>query len=180
MKIVTRFLNDVLLLEPKVFFDGLSTEIIVTHQELSSVGITGRFVQDNHSCSMQNVLRGLHYQIEHPQGKLIRVLTGCIFDVAVDLRRASPAFGQSAIIELKTDDNLLLWIPPGYAHGFLVLDGPSEVAYSVTDYRYAEHERTLSWCDADLAIPWPLGQQSPTLSDKDRLGAPFARCECYP
>ena len=129
---------------------------------------------------MQNVLRGLHYQIEHPQGKLIRVLSGCIFDVAVDLRRASPAFGQSAIIELKTEDNLLLWIPPGYAHGFFVLDGPSEVAYSVTDYRYAEHERTLSWCDADLAIPWPMGQQSPTLSDKDRLGTPFARCECYP
>ena len=102
------------------------------------------------------MLRGLHYQIQHPQGKLIRVHAGRIFDVAIDLRRSSPTFGQSAIVDLKANDNYLLWIPPGYAHGFLVRDGPAIVGYSVTDYRHAEHERTLLWSDPDLMIPWPL------------------------
>ena len=179
MKILNRLLNDVLVIKPDIAREFEESTLSYGARDLQALGITAKFVQDNHSESAINVLRGLHYQIQHPQGKLIRVLTGRIYDVAVDLRHYSETFGQHVVFNLDAIDSLLLWIPPGYAHGFLVLEGPASVAYSVTDYRHAEFERTLLWSDTELAIDWPIPHPPPLLSDKDQQGIPLARCEYY-
>ena len=139
------------------------------------------FVQDNQSGSTRGVLRGLHYQVRQPQGKLVRVLSGAIFDVAVDLRRGAPTFGRWIGETLSGDNRAMLWVPPGFAHGFLVLSDTAEIAYRCSDYYAPEHERTLAWNDPDLAIAWPLEQgMTPTLSAKDAAGTPLAEAETYP
>ena len=134
-------------------------------------------MQDNHSKSGIGVLRGLHYQIEQPQGKLVRVVSGKVFDVAVDIRRASPSFGMWVGEILSADNFRQLWIPPGFAHGFLVLAQDTEFLYKTTDYYAPKHERTIQWNDADLAIDWPIDGLELRLSDKDQAGTPFARAE---
>lgn len=173
MKIVQALLHDVLLLRPRIPSEK-GRELIIDRSDLERVGIVQPFVQDNHSRSTRNVLRGLHYQIEHAQGKLVRVIRGEIFDVVVDLRLGSPTFGQSAALHLLAGEGLLLWIPPGYAHGFQVLSAEADFLYSVTDYRFPEHERILLWSDPALAIPWPVRDVEPILSPKDQQGTPFA------
>jgi dTDP-4-dehydrorhamnose 3,5-epimerase len=180
MEIIKRLLNDVLLLRVQSNCDEVSRNSTFACRDLQIYGIDAYFVQDNHSRSAASVIRGLHYQIQHPQGKLIRVLSGKIYDVVVDLRRSSATFGQHAALEIGADEaTFLLWIPPGFAHGFLVMGEQAEIAYSVTDYRYAEFERTLLWSDPALKIEWPLEQQQPMLSEKDQHGTPFATCEYY-
>jgi dTDP-4-dehydrorhamnose 3,5-epimerase len=170
----------VLLIEPKVFGDarGFFFESY-NARGLAEAGVTATFVQDNHSRSGRNVLRGLHYQIEHAQGKLVRVIEGEVFDVAVDLRRSSPTFGRWVGDHLSAANRRMLWVPPGFAHGFLVLSDSAEFLYKTTDYWYPEHERTLLWDDPALAISWPLAGR-PVLAAKDAAGVPFAQADCYP
>jgi len=162
---------DVLVLEPKVFGDarGFFFESFNQRDFAQATGLQGvQFVQDNHSKSSQGVLRGLHYQVQHPQGKLVRVVQGRVFDVAVDIRRSSPTFGQWVGLELSADNHKQLWIPPGLAHGFLVLSESAEFLYKTTDYWYPEHERSLAWNDPTLNIGWPLPVgQAPLLAAKD-------------
>jgi dTDP-4-dehydrorhamnose 3,5-epimerase len=181
MNVVERALNGVVLMEPKVFGDARGFFLESYNQrvfrELTGADVT--FVQDNHSRSGRNVLRGLHYQIRQPQGKLVRVVAGSVFDVAVDLRRGSPSFGRWFGAELSADNKRTLWIPPGFAHGFLVTSDTAEFLYKTTDYWAPEHERSLQWNDPSLGIAWPL-QGDPTLSEKDRNGKPLAECETYP
>ncbi len=143
------------------------------------MGITLPFVQENHSFSKDNVLRGMHFQFEYPQGKLIRVLSGKVFDVAVDLRRSSPSFGLHSSIILDSSEDKVLWIPPGYAHGFLVLSGPVNLTYAVTAYDNPLFEHTLLWSDPELMINWPLQNGTPILSDKDEKGVVFQKCVYY-
>jgi len=145
---------------------------------LADAGIDVDFVQDNHSRSRQGVLRGLHYQVEHAQGKLVRVSEGEVFDVAVDLRRSSATFGKAVGVMLSAANKRMLWIPPGFAHGFLVISDAAEFLYKATDYYYPEHERTLLWSDPALAIAWPLVGE-PTLAAKDAAGKPLADAEVY-
>jgi dTDP-4-dehydrorhamnose 3,5-epimerase len=142
-------------------------------------GLDVSFVQDNHSRSAKNVLRGLHYQIRQAQGKLVRVVAGEVFDVAVDIRRASPTFGQWFGALLSADNKRQMWVPAGFAHGFLVLTDSAEFLYKTTDYWAAEHERCIAWNDPALAVDWPLKGAEPLLSDKDRQGAAFASAECF-
>jgi len=147
----------------------------------AEAGIDARFVQDNQSSSGRGVLRGLHYQIRRPQGKLVRVIAGRVFDVAVDLRRGSPTCGRWTGTELSAENRRQLWVPPGFAHGFYVLSDAAEFVYKCTDYYAREHERVIRWDDPDLAIAWPLAAGVPTvLSDKDRAGVPFADAELFP
>ena len=136
-------------------------------------------MQDNHSRSRRGVLRGLHYQIAHAQGKLVRVTAGAVFDVAVDLRRGCPTFGRHVAIELSAENKKMLWIPPGFAHGFLVISEDAEFLYKTTDYWYPEHERVLLWNDAALAIDWPL-DGTPVMTARDAAGAPLSSAEAYP
>lgn len=161
-------LADVLILEPKVFGDarGFFFESFNARDFAQATGVEAEFVQDNHSKSRQGVLRGLHYQISHPQGKLVRVTQGEVFDVAVDLRRSSPGFGHWVGVHLSADNHRQLWVPPGFAHGFLVLSETAEFLYKTTDYWYPEHERSLRWNDPALAIDWPV-QGEPLLAAKD-------------
>ncbi len=161
-------LADVLILEPKVFGDarGFFFESFNARDFAQATGVQTEFVQDNHSKSRQGVLRGLHYQISHPQGKLVRVTQGEVFDVAVDLRRSSPGFGRWVGVHLSADNHRQLWVPPGFAHGFVVLSETAEFLYKTTDYWYPEHERSLRWNDPALAIDWPL-QGEPLLAAKD-------------
>ena len=157
MKITSTALPDVLLIEPRVFNDDRGFFFESWNKRvLAAAGLTAEFVQDNHSRSSRDVLRGLHYQIEHAQGKLVRVCAGEVFDVAVDIRRSSPTFGRWMGMTLSAQNKQMLWIPPGYAHGFLVLSDAAEFLYKTTDYWYAEHERTLLWNDPALGIAWPL------------------------
>ena len=180
MKVTPTALPDVLLIEPRVFSDdrGFFFESW-NKRALAAAGLTAEFVQDNHSRSSRDVLRGLHYQIEHAQGKLVRVCAGEVFDVAVDIRRSSPAFGRWTGMTLSAQNKQMLWIPPGYAHGFLVLSEGAEFLYKTTDYWYAEHERTLLWNDPALGIVWPLAG-SPALAAKDAAGRPLALADVYP
>jgi dTDP-4-dehydrorhamnose 3,5-epimerase len=180
MRITPTSLPDVKLIEPKVFSDDRGYFLESWNQRtLAAGGIAADFVQDNHSCSHRGVLRGLHYQIEHAQGKLVRVVSGEVFDVAVDLRRSSPDFGRSVGITLSAGDKRMLWIPPGFAHGFLVLSDSAEFLYKTTDYWYAAHERTLLWNDPALAIDWPPGV-APLLAAKDAAGTRLADADTYP
>src|SRR6202163_3131703 len=180
MKVTPTALADVLLIEPRVFADarGFFLESY-NRRAFAEAGIDVEFVQDNHSRSARGVLRGLHYQIEHAQGKLVRVITGEVYDVAVDMRRSSPTFGRSIGMRLSAQDKQLLWIPPGVAHGFLVLSETAAFLYKTTDYCYPEFERSLLWKDSALGIAWPL-QQAPMLPAKDAAGTPLSLADAYP
>jgi dTDP-4-dehydrorhamnose 3,5-epimerase len=179
MQITPTALPDVLLVEPKVFGDarGFFFESW-NRRAFAAAGIDAEFVQDNHSRSGRGVLRGLHYQIEHAQGKLVRVTEGEVFDVAVDLRRSSAQFGRSVGVVLSAANRRMLWIPPGFAHGFVVLSENAEFLYKATDYWYPQHERTLLWSDPALAIAWPLAG-APTLAAKDAAGRLLADADVY-
>lgn len=181
MKSTQLAIPEVLLLEPRVFSDarGFFFESYNQREFESAVGKKINFVQSNHSRSGQHVLRGLHYQIKQAQGKLVRVLAGEVFDVAVDLRHSSPTFGQWVGEVLSAENKKQLWIPPGFAHGFLVLSGYAEFLYNTTDYWAPEHERCIVWNDATLAIDWPLAGNCPVLSEKDAQGATFNAAEVY-
>ena len=174
-------LPGVFLIEPKVFGDarGFFMESY-NRRAMAELGVDGEFVQDNHSRSARGVLRGLHYQIRQPQGKLVRVVAGAVYDVAVDLRRSSPTFGRWAGFELSADNKLMAWIPPGFAHGFLVLSEYAEFLYKTTDYYAPEHERSLLWNDPALGITWPPAGAAPLLSAKDQAALPLAQVETYP
>jgi len=174
-------LPEVLILEPKVFGDerGFFFESFNARDFSEHTGLNVNFVQDNHSKSVKGVLRGLHYQIEHPQGKLVRVTHGEVFDVAVDLRRSSPFFGQWEGVLLSAENRRQLWIPPGFAHGFLVTSDSAEFLYKTTDYWYPQHERSLLWSDSRVAIKWPL-LAPPTLASKDASAVNLAQAELYP
>lgn len=173
-------LPGVLVLEPKVFGDdrGFFMESFNARDFSNSTGVNVEFVQDNHSRSAKNVLRGLHYQIQHPQGKLVRVTQGRVFDVAVDLRQSSKHFGQWTGVELTGENHKQLWVPPGFAHGFLVLSESADFLYKTTDYWYPEYERSLLWNDPALAIEWPLTTE-PTLAAKDASAALLQDTECF-
>lgn len=173
---------DVLLIEPKVFGDGRGF-FMETWQarEFRVNGIDVDFVQDNHSRSGKGTLRGLHYQIQQPQGKLVRVIAGEVFDVAVDLRRGSPTFGQWAGDYLSEENKRMLWVPPGFAHGFYVTSESADFVYKCTDYYAPEHERALVWNDPDVGIDWPLAPDAePILSGKDAQALRLADAEVYP
>ena len=180
MEIIKTKIPDVLILEPKVFGDdrGFFFESFNEQALLAQAGITTRFVQDNHSKSAKNVLRGLHYQIKQPQGKLVRVVVGEVFDVAVDLRRGSPNFGAWVGIHLSAENKRQFWVPPGFAHGFLVLSAAAEFLYKTTDYYAPEYERSLLWNDPELEIDWPL-EGDPILSVKDQAGVRFKDAEVF-
>ncbi|MBU0750979.1 MAG: dTDP-4-dehydrorhamnose 3,5-epimerase [Gammaproteobacteria bacterium] len=175
MKITPTALPEVMLLEPRVFGDarGFFFESFNLRAFGEATGLEPVFVQDNHSKSAQNVLRGLHYQIRQPQGKLVRVTAGVVFDVAVDIRKGSPTFGQWVGDILSAENRKQLWIPPDFAHGFLVLSDSAEFLYKTTDYWAPEHERCIRWDDPQLAIEWPL-QGEPVLSGKDAAGVSLA------
>ena len=171
---------DVLVLEPKVFGDarGFFFESFNARDFAQATGLDVAFVQDNHSKSAQGVLRGLHYQIEHAQGKLVRVVQGEVFDVAVDLRQSSATFGRWVGERLSADNKKQLWVPPGFAHGFVVLSESAEFLYKTTDYWYPEHERSLLWNDPAIAIDWPL-QGQPLLAVKDANAALLAQAQVF-
>lgn len=180
MNIIKTGIPDVLVIEPKIFGDarGFFHESFNQKMWREKTGLTTTFVQDNHSRSGKNVLRGLHYQIQQPQGKLVRVVRGAVFDVAVDLRRASPTFGRWVGCELSEDNYRQMWIPEGFAHGFLVLSVAADFLYKTTDYWAQPYERTIKWNDPDLAIVWPL-QIPPILSAKDSTAPSFKEAEVF-
>jgi dTDP-4-dehydrorhamnose 3,5-epimerase len=180
MKVAATAIPGLLLLEPAIHEDerGFFFESFNQKRFEDATGLNIRFVQDNHSRSVKRVLRGLHYQIRRPQGKLLRVTAGEVFDVAVDLRRSSPTFGKFVGIVLSAANKKQLWIPEGFAHGYLVLSDAAEVLYKTTDYYAPEHERCLIWNDPDVGIDWPkVGE--PILSAKDRLGLPLGKAEVF-
>jgi dTDP-4-dehydrorhamnose 3,5-epimerase len=179
VEVLATVIPDVLLLTPKVFGDSRGFFFESYNKNvLAEFGVRHSFVQDNHSRSVRNVLRGLHYQILQPQGKLVRVISGKVFDVAVDLRRDSITFGRWAAAILSEENKSMLWVPPGFAHGFLVLSDWAEFVYKATDYYAPQFERTIRWDDPDLAIAWPLSGE-PQLSAKDRQGVYFRDAEVY-
>lgn len=180
MKALATEIPDVFLIEPQVFGDsrGFFFESYNQRSFSEKIGVEVNFVQDNHSRSGKNVLRGLHYQIEQAQGKLVRVVSGEIFDVAVDIRKGSPTFGQWVGYLLSAENKQQLWVPAGFAHGFLVVSEMAEVLYKATDYYAPQHERSILWNDPDLAIAWPL-KGEPILSGKDQAGQPFKDAEVY-
>lgn len=179
IKKIATSLPGVFILEPRVFGDerGFFLESY-NERVFAAVGIGERFVQDNHSSSVRNVLRGLHYQIKNPQGKLVRVIEGEILDVAVDLRRSSPTFGKWEGVRLSGENKRMLWIPAGFAHGFRVSSNKAHVMYKTTDYYSPEHERTLAWSDPDLKIDWELDDE-PIVSAKDQRGIALRDAECF-
>ena len=181
MQITKTEIEDVLVVEPRVFGDerGFFFESFNQRKWMELTGIESKFVQDNHSKSRRGVLRGLHYQIRQPQGKLVRVVVGEVFDVAVDLRRSSPTFGKWVGEILTADNKKQLWVPEGFGHGFLVLSDTAEFLYRTTDFYAPEHERCIVWNDPDLAIAWP-GESKPQLSEKDLQGSFFRDAEVYP
>ena len=179
MNVITTDVPGVLIVEPKVFADtrGFFYESF-NRRTMQEMGIAADFVQDNHSRSAKHVLRGLHYQITHPQGKLVRTVVGEIFDVAVDIRRRSPTFGKWVGINLSAENRRMVWVPPGFAHGFLVMSEFAEVLYKTTDYWAPQSERTILWNDRQLNIAWPTGVE-PQLSAKDKTGATFDEAEVF-
>ncbi len=181
MNIIPTALPEVLVIEPKVFGDerGFFFESYNRKTFAEATGIDVDFVQDNHSRSAKNVLRGLHYQITQAQGKLVRVVAGEVFDVAVDIRRSSRNFGKWAGVNLSADNKRMMWVPPGFAHGFLVLSEAAEFLYKTTDYYAPRHERCIAWNDPDIGVAWPLASP-PVLSGKDREGKPLREAEVYP
>ncbi len=180
MNIIRTDIPEVLIVEPTVYGDarGFFFESFNQRRFEALSGLSLNFVQDNHSRSARGVLRGLHYQLHQPQGKLVRVIAGEVFDVCVDLRRSSPTYGKSVSVLLSADNHRQLWIPPGFAHGFLVTSDSADFVYKTTDYYAPEHERSVLWNDPALAIPWPL-QSEPLLSAKDKAGLPLVQAETY-
>jgi dTDP-4-dehydrorhamnose 3,5-epimerase len=181
MRIIPTTIPDVLIMEPKVFGDdrGFFFESFNERRWRELSGVDLHFVQHNHSRSAGGVLRGLHYQIQQPQGKLVRVVVGEVFDVAVDIRRSSPTFGQSFGTLLSAENKRQMWVPPGFAHGFSVTSEVAEFLYLTTEYYAPEHERCIIWNDPDLAIPWPLAGE-PNVSAKDRDGRAFRDADLFP
>lgn len=181
MKVIATEIPEVLLLEPEVYGDhrGFFMESFNQRIFADKTGLERTFVQDNHSRSKGGILRGLHYQIQSTQGKLLRVIQGEIFDVAVDLRRSSATFGQWVGAVLSADNHRQLWVPEGFAHGFYVLSDSADVLYKTTDYYAPEHERTLLWNDPDIAIAWPLTESEPVLSAKDQRGDRLAEADVF-
>ncbi len=179
MQITRLAIPDVVLIEPKVFGDarGFFYESFNQRAFNEATGTDHSFVQDNHSRSSRGVLRGLHYQIRQPQGKLVRVVQGAVFDVAVDIRKSSPTFGQWVGEELSADNHRQLWVPPGFAHGFMVLSATAEFLYKTTDYYAPQYERCIAWNDPDLAIAWPDVGRAPLLSGKDQLGQSLVQAD---
>lgn len=183
MKVTPTALPEVLLLEPRVFGDtrGFFLESYNERVFREATGLDVAFVQDNHSRSARNVLRGIHYQVVRPQGKLVRVVSGAVFDVAVDLRRSSPTFGRWVGAELSADNHRQLWIPPGFGHGFLVRSDLADFLYKATDYWVAEHDRAVRWNDSTLAVDWPLADCAPPIvSAKDAAAPPLLSAEVFP
>ena len=180
MELIETSIPDVKLLKPKVFGDerGFFMESYNKQTLSELIGLDVEFVQDNHSRSSKNVLRGLHYQLKQPQGKLVRVVAGEVFDVAVDLRRSSPTFGQWEGAILSDKNNHQLWVPPGFAHGFVVLSDTADFLYKTTDYYAPEHERCIKWDDPEIGIDWPCSGE-PSLSDKDKQGVAFNQAQTY-
>ena len=180
MNVTPTAIPDVLVIEPKVFGDSRGFFLESWNQRaFSAAGIRAGFVQDNHSRSSRSVLRGLHYQLQQAQGKLVRVIAGEIYDVAVDIRRGSTTFGRWVGVALSAANRRMIWVPPGFAHGFLVVSEAAEVLYKATDYYAPEHERSIAWNDPDLAIAWPLAGE-PVLSAKDAAGTRLRDAEVYP
>lgn len=180
MKAIATPIKDLLIVEPKLFGDdrGFFFESYNQRKFADLIGREVDFVQDNHSRSAKNVLRGLHYQIQHPQGKLVRVVQGAVLDVAVDIRKSSATFGQHVATELSAENKRMLWVPEGFAHGFVVLSDSAEFLYKTTDYWFPEHERSILWNDPQLAINWGL-QSAPSLSDKDAQGKLFREADYF-
>lgn len=181
MNVVQTAIPGVLMIEPRVFGDarGFFLEGYNARGFRQATGLSVDFVQDNQSRSRRGVLRGLHYQLQQAQGKLVSVVCGAVFDVAVDIRRSSQSFGQWVGVELSEDNHRQVWLPPGIAHGFLVLSERVDVLYKTTDYYAPEHERAILWNDPDIEIEWPLGDE-PLLSPKDQAGLPLKQAECFP
>jgi dTDP-4-dehydrorhamnose 3,5-epimerase len=181
MKVIPTDIPDVLIIEPQVYGDdrGFFLESFNEKTFREKTGVNPTFVQDNHSMSLKNVLRGLHYQIQNPQGKLVRVVVGSVFDVAVDARQSSPTFGQWVGCILSAENKRIFWVPEGFAHGFLVLSDTAEFLYKTTNYYYPQYEKTILWNDPGLAIDWPL-ETPPSLSTKDQTGQLFKSVEVFP
>jgi dTDP-4-dehydrorhamnose 3,5-epimerase len=181
MKVIDTSIPDVKIIEPKVFGDsrGFLLESFNARRFHELTGLDVNFVQDNHSRSARGVLRGLHYQIEQAQGKLVRVTSGRVFDVVVDIRKSSPCFGQWVGEILSAGNYRQMWVPPGFAHGFLVLEDDTEFLYKTTDYYAPEHERTIQWNDPELAIEWPIADLEIRMSDKDKNGTVLANAEIF-
>jgi dTDP-4-dehydrorhamnose 3,5-epimerase len=181
MQVVATDIPDILIIEPRVFGDarGFFFESYQHERFTAAIGEDVRFVQDNHSGSKSNVLRGLHYQLKQAQGKLIRVIAGSIYDVAVDIRRGSPTFGRYVGVELSAENRRTLWIPPGFAHGFLTLGEWNEVLYKTTDYYAPQYERSIRWDDPDIGIAWPHTDGEFTISPKDEAGAYLKDAEVF-
>jgi dTDP-4-dehydrorhamnose 3,5-epimerase len=182
VKFTPQSIPDLVVVEPRVFGDHRGFFMETWHRgRFADAGITAQFVQDNHSRSARHTLRGLHYQYRRPQGKLVRVVSGAVADVAVDLRRSSPTFGRHVVARLDAERHEELWIPPGFAHGFLVLSESAELVYKCTELYDPSDEHTIRWDDPDLAIAWPLPPGvTPVLSDKDAAGAAFRVADCFP
>jgi dTDP-4-dehydrorhamnose 3,5-epimerase len=182
VKVIPTSLPEVKIIEPRVFGDDRGFFVESWNSDaFATAGIEARFVQDNHSRSARGVLRGLHYQIARPQGKLVRVVSGSAFDIAVDVRSSSSRFGEYVGIELSVENMRMLWIPPGFAHGFLALEDNTDFLYKCTDYYFPEHERTILWSDPELAIDWPLADLAePIISAKDLGGTLLAEAEVFP
>lgn len=180
MNVVDTNLPEVKIVEPEVFGDerGFFLESW-NARDFAVAGIDARFVQDNHSRSLAGVLRGLHYQLVRPQGKLVRVVSGRAFDVAVDIRRSSPCFGQWIGVELSASNKRMLWVPPGFAHGFLTLEDGTDFLYKCTDFYTPEHDRSILWSDLQIGIEWPLAGAAPSLSAKDAAAPLLAEAETY-
>ncbi|WP_348944611.1 dTDP-4-dehydrorhamnose 3,5-epimerase [Chitinibacter sp. FCG-7] len=181
MNVIDTAIPDVKIIEPKVFGDerGFFYESFNHAKFEEAIGRKVEFVQDNHSKSVKGVLRGLHYQIQHPQGKLVRCTRGEVFDVAVDLRKSSATFGQWVGVTLSEENKRQLWVPEGFAHGFVVVSEVAEFLYKTTDYWFPEHERSLLWNDQDLAIAWPELAAAPSLSAKDQVGVAFKSADTF-
>jgi dTDP-4-dehydrorhamnose 3,5-epimerase len=183
MKVLDTAIPDIKIVEPAVFGDarGFFFESYNESKFRAGTGVAPMFVQDNHSKSARGVVRGLHYQIQHPQGKLVRVTRGEVFDVAVDIRRSSPTFGKHVSVLLSEENKRMLWVPEGFAHGFMALTDGVEFLYKTTDVWFKEHERALLWNDPALGIAWPLDriEHRPLVNEKDAQGAPLAEAECF-
>jgi dTDP-4-dehydrorhamnose 3,5-epimerase len=182
MRAIPTSIPDVLIIEPRVFGDsrGFFFESFNQKNFSQATGLDVDFVQDNHSRSVKDVLRGLHYQIRQPQGKLVRVVRGAVFDVSVDIRKSSPSFGRWVGVELTEDNYRQVWVPPGFAHGFYVLSDSADFLYKTSDYYVPDFERSLAWNDPEIAISWPIGNGTqPIVSAKDMLGARLADAEIF-
>lgn len=180
MNVIEKAIKDVVVFEPKVFGDERGFFMETFRQSwMEKIGVSLTFVQENHSLSRKGTLRGLHYQLQQPQGKLVRVVAGEVYDVAVDMRRSSPTFGQWVGETLSAENKKIMWVPPGFAHGFYVVSDTAEFMYKCTDYYAPEHERSLLWNDPAVGVEWPIGDVEPLLSEKDRAGLPLDQIDTF-